>query len=156
MNYTNVLSDLCTSEAGYRLFGFIGYIMNFLQIIVPIIIIIMGTIDLVKALVAQSPEDMKKSQNMFIKRLIVGVIIFFIPMLVNFIINMVNGTDDSGNVCLSSFSNPKQAMNKADIIKEQKENGNITTNNENCLRTIQMGNNTECITQDLQNQITEQ
>lgn len=134
MNYTNILAevDLCTSEAGYRLFGFTGYIINFIQIAVPIIIILFGTIDLVKAMIAQSPDQTKKAQNTFVKRLIVGLVIFFVPMIVMFLINMVNGTDWQGNVCLQSFSNPKAAMEKADSMKKKNVFGGTNVDVETC------------------------
>ena len=155
MNYINVLSDFCTSKAGYKLFGFIGYIMSFLQIAIPVIIIIMGTIDLFKAMISQSPDDMKKSQNMLIKRLIYGVVIFFVPVLVTFVINMVNGTNGEGNICLESFSNPKEAMANANTASNQNPGENTVVNGQNCIRTVQMGDNVECVTQDLNNQVTE-
>ena len=120
MEYTNILADveLCTSEVGYRLFGFLGYVLNFIQIAVPIILILWGTFDLVKAMTSQEQDNIKKSQNILIKRLIAGLVVFFVPMIVTFLINMVNGNDGTGQVCLQSFANPSDAMKMADAIRK--------------------------------------
>jgi len=117
MNLLNILaeSDLCTSEAGYRLFGLTGYVLNAIQIAIPIILILMGTIDLVKALVAQKDDDMKKAQSILIKRAIYAIVIFFVPMVIKFVMSMVGNS--SNNVCMESFSNPKEALAKANEIK---------------------------------------
>ena len=58
-------TDLCTSAEGYKLFGFIGNLLNILKIVVPILIVIMGSIDLVKAITAGKDDDMKKAQKIF-------------------------------------------------------------------------------------------
>lgn len=125
MNLFNVMvkTDLCTSEAGYRLFGIAGYAINFIQIAVPILLIVMGTIDLVKALVAQKDDQMKKAQSTLIKRLIVGVVIFFVPMLVKFLMVMVNGNDANKNVCMDSFTNPGKAVETANNLKKSHSSG---------------------------------
>ena len=52
-----------------------------IQIAVPIILVIMGMIDLFKSLSAQKEDDMKKGQKLFVKRLISAVIIFFVLLI---------------------------------------------------------------------------
>ncbi|MBQ9853951.1 MAG: hypothetical protein IJO57_02835 [Bacilli bacterium] len=106
--------DLCNSSAGYKLFGFLGHIINFIQIAVPVIIIVMGTIDLVKALIAQKPDEMKQAQSILIKRLIIGVVIFFVPMIVKFLIGMVN--DDMDNACINCLNTPNECIEKANSM----------------------------------------
>jgi len=102
MNLFQILADntdFCESAAGYKLFGFVGHILRIIQIIVPIIIILMGTIDLVKATIAQKDDEMKKAQSILIKRLIYGVIIFFVPVIATFLVNLVGG--DTTSPCLA-------------------------------------------------------
>lgn len=127
MNLFQVLADntdFCTSAAGYKLFGFVGHIFRIIQIAVPIIIILMGTIDLVKAVVAQKPDEMKKAQSILIKRLIIGVAIFFVPMIVNFLVNLVGGNTTSP--CLSCvLNNPGDCVEIANNMnKNSSNNGN--------------------------------
>lgn len=123
MNLFNILADtdLCTSEAGYRLFGLAGYALNIIQIAVPIILIVMGTIDLVKALVAQKDDQMKKAQSTLIKRVIIGVVIFFVPMVIKFVIGMLG--ENTNNACMESFTNPGAAMERANELKNSSSSG---------------------------------
>lgn len=123
MDLINILdsTDLCTSSTGQRLFGFIGYLLTFIQIAVPIILILMGTFDFVRALVSQKDDEIKKSQSRFIKRIIIGVVIFFIPLIIKFITGMVAGDDFSKSPCLSCLSNPTKCTENAQKLEEQKE-----------------------------------
>lgn len=52
------------------------------QLVVPIGLIIMGMIDLSKAVMAGKEEEMKKSSSMFVKRCIYAVAIFFVITIV--------------------------------------------------------------------------
>ncbi|MBQ7140301.1 MAG: hypothetical protein IJO32_02215 [Bacilli bacterium] len=130
MNLFEILTDttdFCQSAAGYKIFGFIGHIINIIQIAIPVLIIVMGTIDLVKAVVAQKPDEMKKAQSILIKRLIIGVVIFFVPMIVKFLIGMVDGNND--NACIDCLNTPGQCMEKAETMS--KNSGNTTDGGNN-------------------------
>ena len=56
-----------------------------IQLGIPIILIIIGMIDLGKAVIASKEDEMKKAQSTFVKRVIIGVAFFFIPILMNII-----------------------------------------------------------------------
>jgi hypothetical protein len=43
----------------------------------------MGTLDLGKAVLANKEDQIKKAQTDFIKRVIIGVAVFFVPLLVD-------------------------------------------------------------------------
>ncbi len=60
-----------------------------IQIAVPVILIIMGMLDLFKALSAQKDDDIKKAQKLFIKRLISAALVFFVFVVVRLVISMV-------------------------------------------------------------------
>lgn len=123
MDLFNILAntDLCTSSAGQRLFGFVGYIIIFLQITIPVILIIMGSIDFIKALTAQKSDEIKKAQTAFIKRLILGVVIFFVPMVVKFVIGLVGGNDFTTNACLSCLSEPTKCSENGKKLEEERK-----------------------------------
>ena len=65
-------------------------IMLYPRIGVPILIILLGIIDFAKAVMTSKEDEMKASQNKFVKRLIIGIAIFFIPTLVNLIMDLAN------------------------------------------------------------------
>ena len=72
-----------------------------LQIGVPIILIIFGMLDLGKAVMAGKEDEIKKNQQMLMKRAIAGVAMFFVVTLVTIIMNLfvtsgsgIDGTND--------------------------------------------------------------
>ena len=67
-----------------------------IQIGIPIILIILGMLDLGKAVVASKEDEIKNAQKLLIKRAIYAVAIFFIVLMVTAVFNLVgssSGTD---------------------------------------------------------------
>ena len=82
------------------------YVILILQIAAPIILVIMGMVDLVKGITSQKEDEIKKGQQIFIKRLIAGLILFFV-----FVISIAASSSDSNIMnCASCFiSGPDDA-----------------------------------------------
>ena len=75
-----------------------------IQIVVPVILVVLGMIDLVKAMMAQKENEIKKGQQIFIKRLIAAILVFFIIAIVKFVISLVVPKDSSNILsCLDCF-----------------------------------------------------
>lgn len=74
-------------------------IVKILMIAIPIGLIVFGTIDLGKAVIASDEKEVKQAQGRLIKRFIYAALVFFIPMLVGVIMNLVadNVEDDDTN-----------------------------------------------------------
>lgn len=87
--FTDEIGD-CASLIGPNVMIMIDKTMNYIKIIVPILVIALGTFDFVRAVLSSSEDDMKKIQKTFIRRLIIAVIIFMSPYLVNLIIQFTN------------------------------------------------------------------
>ena len=68
----------------------INSILKYIRIIVPILIILLGSLDFAKAVVAGKEDEMKKAQTIFVKRLIAGIIVFFVPVIVNLIMQLAD------------------------------------------------------------------
>ena len=78
------------------------------QIAVPVILVIYGMIDLSKGVMAQKEDEIKKGQQVFIKRIIAGALIFFIVALVKLLVGVVGGnaSNKTGIVsCINCFLN---------------------------------------------------
>ena len=71
--------------------------VNIIKIVIPIILIILGMIDLAKAVIGNDEKVMKEAQSRLIKRVIYAVVIFFIVALVQFIFGALAGAAESGN-----------------------------------------------------------
>lgn len=65
-------------------------VIPLIQIGIPIILIILGMLDLGKAVVASKEDEMKKAQSTFIKRVIIGVVVFFVPTVVNIVMDLAD------------------------------------------------------------------
>ena len=86
-----ILKSFC--EESKNIWIFVGTIINVLKIAIPIIIVIFATLDLGKAVIAGKDDDIKAAQKLLIKRLIYGVLIFFVVTIVQTLIALV--TDDT-------------------------------------------------------------
>lgn len=64
--------------------------MTWFRILVPIIVLILGTVDFAQAVFSSNEDGMKKAQSKFIKRLIIAVVIFLIPTFVNLLMDIAN------------------------------------------------------------------
>ena len=85
-----------------------------LQIAVPVLLVIFGMIDLIKALVAGKEDEIKKSQSIFIRRLITGVLVFFVVVIVRLVFNLAaNGDKDKCTIwnCADKFINGSGSKN---------------------------------------------
>ena len=76
-----------------------------IQIVVPIVLVVFGMIDLVKAVIAGKEDEIKKNQMTFVKRLIAAAIVFFVFVIVKLLVSFV--ADDSKNMmnCVNCFIN---------------------------------------------------
>lgn len=66
------------------------------QIGIPILLIIFGTIDLGKAVIASDEKEVKSAQSRLIKRFIYAALIFFVTTLVSVLMNIVS-TGEQGD-----------------------------------------------------------
>lgn len=75
-----------------------------IKIAVPVLLVIFGMLDLFKGLTAQKEDEIKKGQNLFIKRLISAAIIFFVISIVQLMVSFVAG-DEGIMTCANCFIN---------------------------------------------------
>lgn len=68
-------------------------VFNTLQILVPILLIIMGTIDLVKAMISMDDKGNKEAISKFIRRVLSALLVFFIVTIVSVVMGMFAKTD---------------------------------------------------------------
>ena len=72
-----------------------------------IIIIIFGMLDFLKGVIAQKEDEIKKGQQTFIRRLVIGALVFLVFIFVEFIIGFVAPKDENQNMwnCIDCFIN---------------------------------------------------
>ena len=67
----------------------VSLIVKIIFIVVPVLLVVLGSMDLLKGVWAQKEDEIKKGQQTFIKRLIAGVLIFFVYAIVRLLISAV-------------------------------------------------------------------
>lgn len=89
----------------YKLVYVIHLIILLIQFGVPLLLIIFGMLDLGKAVIASKEDEIKKGQQMFIKRLIAAVIVFFVVAVVKLVVGLA--ADESENIvgCIDKIVN---------------------------------------------------
>lgn len=70
-------------------------VIPLIQIGIPIILILLGMLDLGKAVVASKEDEIKAAQKMLIKRAIYALAIFFVVLIVQLVFGLLSSTGDS-------------------------------------------------------------
>lgn len=82
--------DFCSQNGVKQVMHIIGLIIFFAKITVPLILVIMGTLDFYQSIKDPDSKGMKDQLLKFVKRILAAIIIFFIPTIVNFIFSLVD------------------------------------------------------------------
>ena len=96
---------------------FIGYIWMFLKILVPLMIIFMGSFDYYKAVTSNKDDDLKKQTILFGKRILAGVLFFLLPTILKIVLNTINGwagVADQYDDCTTCLFSPTECEIKED------------------------------------------
>lgn len=87
-NLMLLLDATCESVLGEKMINLLQDLFTWIKIVVPLLVLTLIIIDMVKAVLAGNEDQMKKAQSAAIKRLIIGVALFFLPNLVNLILEI--------------------------------------------------------------------
>lgn len=104
------IDDPC-GENGVKLaLRIVGYAIFAVKIIVPIVLIIYGTIDVSKAVI-NGADSLQKNLVQFAKRCIAAILVFMAPGIINGIFNLIiDGYEDSTGseykMCFTCLFNP--------------------------------------------------
>lgn len=91
----------------------VHYLVLGIQIFIPIVLIVLGMLDMGKAVMSNDEKTMKENQSKLIKRIIYAVLVFLVVALVKTVIGMVAGIDSEDKVadkntissCINYFVN---------------------------------------------------
>ncbi len=99
-------SAFCKNSA--NIWAIIGYIILVIKILIPLILIIIGMIDLGKAIVSNDEKAISKSATSLLKRFIAAVLVFFVPTIISAIFNAIKIGDlnsSDANICVQCVTN---------------------------------------------------
>ena len=83
------------------LLNMLKLLVSITKILIPVILLVLGSLDFAKAIFAQDEGEIKKAQSKFIKRVIIAVVIFLIPSILQAILTIAHGIwpDIDPNLC---------------------------------------------------------
>ena len=103
------IAGICNAapEGGYcgslgnKIVNWIFRIVRIVRYAVPVLLIILSILDYIKALAADSEDEMKKVTGRFVRRLIAAALIFIIPFILDFVLRIFNipGLNASNPFC---------------------------------------------------------
>ena len=88
----------------------VGYFLLIFKIIFPIILIVIGIITFGKAVISDDEKEVKKGYTSLLKKIIVCIVMFFLPQIITAIFNIVvvdfKSVKDDYNVCKACIISP--------------------------------------------------
>ena len=82
--------DICANSSLDPVWKLIGYVVDAIMIGVPILLIVLGMVDLGKAVIASKEDEVKKATKAFGKRFLYAVGVFAVVWLVTFVFDTVS------------------------------------------------------------------
>lgn len=85
----------------------VSIIIKGIKLFVPIVLIVLGMIDMFQAMIKQKEDEMKKAQMHFIKRIISALLVFFVIAIVQFVFSALSSALGSSTFfeCVDYFVN---------------------------------------------------
>ena len=119
------ISTFCSGTAG--LWAVLGWFVVILKIVIPLILIILGMVDLGKAVISSDEKEINNAINFLLRRFIAAVAIFFVPTIVSALFNAILGVDlnkPNANLCVQCVTDIQGHQNecKSDVGIETRDN----------------------------------
>ncbi len=97
-----ILESVCQDASFLATILFIKKLVQIISYIVPALLVLLITIDITKAVVANSDDDIKKAQKVAIKRIIVSLVVFFVPIIVEASFSILGDLGTSWTDCYTN------------------------------------------------------
>ncbi len=113
INPGDAVGGFCYETAS--LWQFVGIALLVVKIVIPIILIILGMVDLGKAVVSSEDKAVSKAATRLLWRIIAAVIIFFIPTIVSAIFALIGSFNEEVradyDICRTCVEHPNRDSN---------------------------------------------
>ena len=102
------------------------FVIRVIQIAVPFALVIWGSLDFFKALIAGDEKEMKMKRKPFISRLVAAIIILVMPWLVELIAGQIAG--DAGTNFWTCYKQSQPIINFSGLVNTNTSNNNNNPN----------------------------
>ena len=120
----------CGEYSVLKILQIVGIIITIAKILVPVILIVLLTIDLMKAFLAGEDKAITSAKETGIRRIIAAIIVFFIPTILNVILlnvadykdnNYMSTTEGEWKSCAICYADPNGTSCEG-LLKTAQEN----------------------------------
>ena len=112
--------EFCNDKDVRIIFRVVGIVVTIIKIATPIILIVVGMLDLAKSVAAKDEGAIKEAQKGLVKKAIAALLVFLVITLVGLIMNFVDAEDYKK--CLTCINSPFTECAK-DVINNNQNNG---------------------------------
>ena len=118
-------TSACTDPSVLATILFIKKLTKILSIIVPAILVVLLTIDIVKSVASSDDDELKRAQKLSAKRIIYALVIFFVPILVEAVFGLLSSVKVTGSQCYTNATDEKiEVLLKEKETKEKTKEDN--------------------------------
>ena len=103
----------CSEPAMINVMHIVGIVVWGLKIAVPIILIVIGMVELGTAIAKKGDDEVKKAQKDLVKKAVIAVIVFLVPTLVTLIMTVIS--QDDWKACWKCVNSPNTAECEIDL-----------------------------------------
>ena len=125
--------NICENPDILRIIYFGLKILDLVFVAIPMVLIVMITIDIFKIIIsADSDKIIKENHKSLTNRIIFAITIFFVPTIVSFITNVLTDTvgfSTNYRQCMDNAN--KESIERYQLIKNEKDENEATQNNNN-------------------------
>jgi len=115
-----IINDLCDTSNLLRIFLILKIFIKIVFNLVPVIVIITTIISFFKVVMTGSKDDIKNATGLSVKKIIAGLVVFFIPTILSFAINNLlpdgQGFVSKANQCFEAAS-----LEKVKVLEEKEK-----------------------------------
>ena len=127
-------NNICNNSEILNTIRIIGIIIAIIKVVIPLLIIIFGMIDFGKAVISSDEKEINKSTTRLIKRIIVGISIYFIPTIILTLFDVLEISEihnsDNFYKCTTCLLDTNTCEVEQNNSSENIENNEGTNNNE--------------------------
>lgn len=87
-----MILTVCSNADLLSVMVIVRKILDLLQIIAPIGLIVFASIDIIKAVISNKQDEIYKKLHMIPKRLFAAIIVFFVPVIIDLVMNVADNT----------------------------------------------------------------
>ena len=122
------------NEVPYVPLRFVGRVINIIKVVTPIVLIIMGMVDMARATTANSEKDMDASRKRFMKRIVYAVMVFFVISVVQLLFSILQTSvfKNENNLlgCMTCVLGGECDTKDLDITSSNSDGSNKSNNSE--------------------------